>query len=45
MIPEDVLPKPIYRKMVPRSDEELKILTKELEWIRNSLAKDGNNEE
>jgi hypothetical protein len=45
MIPEDVLPKPVYRKMIPRSDEELKVLTKELERIRNSLAKDGNNEE
>lgn len=45
MIPEDVFPKPLYRKMIPRSDEELKILTKELERIRNSLAKDEDNDE
>lgn len=45
MIQEDVFPKPVYRKMIPRSDEELKILNKELERIRNSLAKDGNNKE
>ena len=42
MIPDDVHPKPLYRKLIPRSEEELKVLNKELERIRKSLIKDGD---
>lgn len=45
MIPEDVHPKPVYRKMIPRTDEELNILTNVLERIRKSLDKGDNNDD
>ena len=45
MIPEDLHPKPVYRKLVPRTDEELRVLTKELERIRKSLDKGHDDQD
>jgi hypothetical protein len=36
MIPEESMPRPVYRKLIPRSEDELQLLNKELERLRKS---------
>ena len=47
MVPDEVHSRPVYRKLIPRSGEELEKLNKEIERLRKEALKESivNGEE